>query len=413
MRTLASLGVLAFLGFVFGPNDLWGATRITVAAGEVDRRGSLASAPLPEGAGTGPWWLKAGDAPDQGELLAELGHDGRMWFYVYDLKVGQSRTYEVVRSGPGGSFANSLEVVEDNGVLRVGEEPTEPTVAPPEILCYQGVKSALPAGFEPQFQRGGYIHPVFTPDGVAVTDDYPPNHKHHHGIWSPWTRTVFQGRSPDFWNMGEKKGTVEVVGKPETWTAGGFAGFRTKHQMIDLTAPGGPKPAIDEQWDLTAYASPMGEGRANVFDLVITQTTASDSPLQLPKYHYGGLGFRGNRQWDGKDNCKFLTSEAKTRADGNETRAKWCHVGGLVDGKPAGIAILCHPDNFRFPQPVRLHPEEPFFCFAPSQLGDWSIEPGKPYVAKYRFVVTDGEPNAVEIERRWRDYAEPVKVTVE
>ena len=70
------------------------------------------------------------------------------------------------------------------------------------------------------------------------------------------------------------------------------------------------------KWDVTAYASPMGAGKANVFDLVITQTTASESPLQLPKYHYGGLGFRGNRQWDGKDNCEFLTSEGKTRADG-------------------------------------------------------------------------------------------------
>jgi hypothetical protein len=109
---------------------------------------------------------------------------------------------------------------------------------------------------------------------------------------------------------------------------------------------------------------------------------------------------------------RFLTSEGKTRENGNETRAKWCYVGGDVDGKPAGIAILCHPDNFRFPQPVRIHPDEPFFCFAPSQLGDWKIEPGKPYGAKYRFVVTDGEPDAKEIERLWRDYAEPVKVTV-
>lgn len=417
MSRLASFGVVAaaLLGMLLADRPAQAAGRFTVSAGEVDRHGSIARIAAPDGgAGQGPWWLKplaAGGGQDR--VLAQRGPDGRWWFYVYDLKAGQTRTYEI--GGPAERDLNpaNLAVVADAGVLRVGEDRQDAKPAAPEILRYQGAMTALPEGYAPELQRGGYIHPVFTPDGVPVTDDYPPNHKHHHGIWSPWTKTLFKGRSPDFWNMGAKKGTVEVVGHPATWSAGGFAGFSTKHQMIDLTAPDGPKPAIDEQWHVTAYASPMGAGKANVFDLVITQTTASDSPLKLPKYHYGGLGFRGHRQWDGKENCKFLTSEGKTRADGNETRAKWCHIGGLIDGKPAGIAILCHPDNFRFPQPVRLHPDEPFFCFAPSQLGDWSIEPGKPYVAKYRFVVTDGEPDAKEIERRWRDYAEPVTVAVE
>jgi hypothetical protein len=62
---------------------------------------------------------------------------------------------------------------------------------------------------------------------------------------------------------------------------------------------------------------------------------------------------------------------------------------------------------------MRLHPDEPFFCFAPIQLGDWSIEPGKPYVAKYRFVAFDGPPDKAEIERLWNDYANPPKATVQ
>jgi hypothetical protein len=45
----------------------------------------------------------------------------------------------------------------------------------------------------------------------VVTDDYPANHKHHHGIWFAWTRVDFEGRKTDFWNMGDGKGTVEFV----------------------------------------------------------------------------------------------------------------------------------------------------------------------------------------------------------
>ncbi len=60
----------------------------------------------------------------------------------------------------------------------------------------------------------------------------------------------------------------------------------------------------------------------------------------------------------------------------------------IVDESPSSATS----DSFRFPQPVRLRPTEPFYCFAPSQFGEWKIEPVKPYAAKYRFVVSDCQP---------------------
>lgn len=147
------------------------------------------------------------------------------------------------------------------------------------------------------------------------------------------------------------------------------------------------------------------------FDLTVRQECATEDPLILPEYHYGGLGFRGNQLWNGAGNLIVLTSDGETdRVKANATRARWCYVGGLVDGGPSGVAILGHPGNFRFPEPIRVHPGEPFFCFAPSQLGEWRIEPGKAHVARYRFVVFDGAPDRELIERWWRDYAEPVAV---
>jgi hypothetical protein len=79
----------------------------------------------------------------------------------------------------------------------------------------------------------------------------------------------------------------------------------------------------------------------------------------------------------------------------------------MVEGKRAGIAILCHPSNFRAPQPMRLHPTEPFFNYAPQEAGDMEIAPGQTYVARYRFVVHDGPPNKELIDRLWNDYAHP------
>jgi hypothetical protein len=364
-----------------------GEVRVRVDAGKVDRRDALVGVEVPDGTG---------------------GHPKRLWLKV-NLKAGESASYVLPRdaSPPAKTAMSARDDGRDVLRLRSGER---------DLLVYQGGVGILPQGYDESFRRGGYIRSVFTPSGVLVNDDYPPGHKHHHGVWSPWTKTEFEGRHPDFWNMGALTGTVKAVSARLTETGPLVAGFEATHRMIDLSAKPMPKPAIDEHWSVLAYTSSIGTGDSarpcNVFDLVITQTCATASPLILPEYHYGGLGFRGHRQWDGEGNCRFLTSEGKTVADGNATRAKWCHVGGDVDGKPAGVAILCHPDNFRFPQPVRLHPHEPFFCFAPSQLGDWRIEPGKPYVARYRFVVADGRPDPNEIERLWHDYAEPPGVLV-
>lgn len=374
--------------------------RVTVSAGDFDRRDTPVAFMLPEGAKTDSHLrdTNAKTLPLQADALRHAA------FILESLKKGESKTYELVM----GTIdpRPRLETRREGGVLRIafGGKP---------VMQYQAGKSALPrADLAPIFQRGGYLHPITSPSGKIVTDDYPSNHKHHHGIWFPWTKTEFEGRHPDFWNMGDGKGTVEFVALGETWNGPVHGGFQTQHRFVDLTAPE-PKVALNELWEVKVYAVGQGAKPYHVFDLVSTQQCASSSPLKLPQYYYGGLGFRGNFAWNGKNNTFFLTSEGETdRVKGNETRGRWCHVGGKVDGELTGIAILCHPDNFRAPQPMRLHPSEPFFCFAPQQSGDMQIEPGKPYVSRYRFVVADGAPDPMELERLWNDYAHPPTVTV-
>jgi hypothetical protein len=275
-----------------------------------------------------------------------------------------------------------------------------------EMFRYQAEPGELPRpDIKAEFRRGGYIHPVLSPSGKLVTDDFPRNHVHHHGIWAPWTKTKFEGREPDFWNMGQEIALVEFVAVDQVWSEGASAGLTARHRFVDLKAPGGPKAALNETWTIRAFAV-EGPRPGYLIDLISTQTCATTSPLELPKYHYGGLGFRGNWAWNGKTNGLYLTSNGDTdRLKINETRGSWAWIGGPVDGGITGTAILCHPSNFRAPQPMRLHPTEPFLCFAPQQLGDMAIKPGEPYVFRYRFVVADGEPDAKLIEQWWKDYA--------
>jgi hypothetical protein len=373
---------------------------LTVSAGEFDRRDTVVEVALPEELADGNFNLR-----EDGGKGSPLQSDGRRGVFVLrQLAAGKSKTFTLEPMTASGADPD-MQATRDAGALKL-------SMSGKDVLQYQGGKTPVPAGIEPKYQRGGYIHPVYTPSGKLLTDDYPPNHKHHHGIWSPWTKTEFEGRHPDFWNMGDLTGTVEPAGILKTWSGPVAAGFRARHRFVDLSAKPDPKTALNEQWEVNLYRVGAGEKPYFQFDLVSKQHCATSSPLILPKYYYGGLGFRGNRQWNGAENVTFLSSEGKDRKTGNETRGRWAWVGGKVDGHAIGVAILCAPENFRAPQPMRIHPNEPFFCYAPSQLGDFKIEPGQTYTSRYRFIVTDGDPGKAEIERQYNDYAHPPAASI-
>ncbi|MBV8881570.1 MAG: PmoA family protein [Planctomycetaceae bacterium] len=261
---------------------------------------------------------------------------------------------------------------------------------------------------DPVFSRSGYLHPISTPSGKTVTNDSPANHLHHHGIWSAWTSSEFEGRKSNFWESKEKQGKVEFVKIDGTVSGPVYGGFTVRHRFVNLTAPDGPKTALDEVWDVRVYALTD----RYVFDLTSTQTAASDHPLVIKEYRYGGIGFRGSPEWEGKTGVDFLTSEGKGRVDGHATKAKWVLATGKLGGGEASVGFLCHPSNFRFPQPLRIHPDEPFFNWAVPQGGDFSIEPGKPYVAKYRFIVADGRRSAAQMAIDWAAYGEAPGLTL-
>src|SRR5262249_17011626 len=92
--------------------------------------------------------------------------------------------------------------------------------------------------------------------------------------------------------------------------------------------------------------------------------------------------------------------------EGNHTRPRWCDLSGRVEGTTTGITLLTHPANFRFPEPLRIHPSMPYMVYTPSHLGDWEITPEKAHVTRYRLVVHDGPVVPAEVERLWRDFAE-------
>jgi methane monooxygenase PmoA-like len=342
---------------------------------------------------------------------------------VNAAKDSQGRTYPLQKIGKRGSVLLKalkgdlkLELISATGeqepvkVARDGKK-LKVTAGDKRLLEYQAEPGEFPRdNIKPIFRRGGYLHPIYSLSGKVITDDFPPNHIHHHGVWFSWSLAEFEGRVTDFWNMGDGKGHVEFAALGQNWSGPVHGGFTTKHRYIDLTG-GAPKTALNEDWEVRIL-NRFPDQKFWVFDLSCTQTCASTA-IKFPEYRYGGVGLRGNWAWNGKDAVNFLTSEGiSDRVKAHATPGRWCDMHGVIDGQAVGITVMGHPENFRAPQPMRVHPTEPFFNFAPQQAGDFELKPGERYVARYRFVIHEGTPDKGLLDRIWAAYAYPPKVEV-
>lgn len=280
------------------------------------------------------------------------------------------------------------------------------TVEGQTVCEYQMQPGALPEGVAKSFAHGAHLHPIYSPGGKLVTGNHQPDHPWQRGVWIGWTKTEFGDSHPDFWNTGKDGKIMAEVRfeKLDRFWDGAEAGFTSRHAFLNHQHLPDER-VLNEIWDLRVSQKTLNGTLTNIIDLTSTQTCAGDKPLKLPKYHYGGLGLRGNPLWNPVSAVTMLTSEGHDRKSGDGTKARWVYLGGEVDGALTGISVLIHPSNFRFPQPLRLNPKNPQLCVAPSQDGEWSIEPGKPYVSQYRLLVFDGKPDANWLEDQWQSFA--------
>lgn len=265
------------------------------------------------------------------------------------------------------------------------------------VLRYNHAIVPPPKGQSVLYARSGFVHPLNTPAGVQLSRIHPADHIHHLGLWNPWTKATFEGRHIDFWNLREGTATVRFV-KYESKSPDGFVALL---DHIDLRAPGGEKVVLHER--LSVRVIPHS---ADVYllDLISVQRCATDSPLIVEQYRYGGLGLRLDGDLRNPD-C--LTSEGKSRKDGNGTAARWFDsFATTAEGKIVGSLWLSHPRNPVHPETMRIWPDGYFVNFCPVVNAPLKIEPGRPLTLRYRIAVHDGNMTAAAAEQLWKQFAQ-------
>lgn len=378
---------------------------VTITPSEPESLG-LVEIPLPEGVDSKSHWEVFDSAGQRLPAQQRLGEPRRL---IVKSVLSEAAKF-TLRPAVGSNLANPLQVTEKDGQLKL--------LAPPhELLSYHTRPSQPPHGIAAHYSRSGHIHPLMVPGDRPITAEYPVDHPHQNGVFFAWVNTTFDNHEVDFWNMGKQLGSVRHKRLVESMSGELFAGFSAELEHVDLTRGG--TVVLNESWQVMAFPLLDGEREFYLVDLESKQIAASATPLAVNEYHYGGFGWRGSTDWlsdpknTEKPGCKFLTSEGLDRVKGNHTRPDWVAVTGQVDGETCSIAIFGHSSNFRHPQPVRLHPSKPYFCFAPCVTGGFEISQEKPLTSKYRIVTHTGPANPDLYRRLVKAWAHPPQVVLE
>jgi len=329
------------------------------------------------------------------------------WMIRQNGQETKKHFYQLQKSAPGKPAEISAEDKDGSITIMAGDK---------KLLRYFHKTVYPPAGIDTNYKRSGFIHPLWSPNGQELTRIQPTDHYHHYGIWNPWTHTLFESDTVDFWNIKGKQGTVRFAKFNSVTNGPVYSEFEALHEHVVFKKDGSEKVALNELQTVRVY-HPGDHEDYYIVDITSKMTCASQSPLLIVAYRYGGFGWRATEFWD-KNNSEMLTSEGKTRDNTDGTKARWCIVQGALPGNDSGGAVmLSHPSNYNHPEPLRIWDKKAnggrgdvFANFATTKDKDWLLEPGKTYVLKYRLVVFNGKFDAAKAESAWGYFAEAASI---
>ncbi len=320
----------------------------------------------------------------------------------------RKRIFELVKAAPLRPSSH-INVLDKEGSLTISSKNKN-------LLKYNYKTMYPPKGVDTVFKRSGFIHPLWSPHGQELTRINAPDHYHHFGLWNPWTHVSFEGDTVDFWNLKSKLGTVRFVNFVSVNDGPVYADYQALHEHVVFKKNGIEKVAMNELQTVRIY-QPLDNQDYYIADITIQLNCATESPVVLEEYRYGGLGWRATEKWN-KDNSETLTSEGKTRKDADGSKARWVIVQGSIDQDYAGAVMMSYPTNYNYPEPLRIWPEnmngrgDVFANFSPTKDKDWPLKPGQDYVLKYRFLVFNGHYSKEKAEAAWQSFAHPPIITI-
>lgn len=200
-----------------------------------------------------------------------------------------------------------------------------------------------------EYTRANFVHPLLGLDGEVLTQAFPEDHKHHHGVFWAWHQLwVGELRAGDPWVTSDFLATVRDARVVEQGPV-----FCTLRIVADWTSPlvrsedGQPKPIISEKTQIRLFHA-SGDSRWIDFQIQL-------QPL-LPNVKIGGA--ENSRGYSGFTvRLKPPAKMSIQAASGEQTEdlvgeaSGWADVSGVfaTGGQPSGLSILSHRSLPEFP----------------------------------------------------------------
>ena len=264
-----------------------------------------------------------------------------------------------------------------------------------KVLFYQ----VKPKSLDGKFARAGYIHPLYDLTGNIITEDFPDDHPHHHGIYTAWHQILLNGRPiADGWT-GEN--ILWEVTDTEVAMGSKSIAIRSEVHWKHVDGREG-EPIVKEDLKITVHEL---NDAYRIIDYDIRLSPLRDG-VQIggsdDEKGYGGFSLRFKLPHD----IRFVSKGREVEPQVVSIAAgPWMDFKGSFDGQSqSGIVVFCHPDNPGSPQPWILRKEKSMQNVA--YPGRVPVELGKEGLRlRYRMVIHKSELGEQAIEELYQRYA--------
>jgi hypothetical protein len=278
------------------------------------------------------------------------------------------------------------------------EDPAEGTLTirdgKTDVLTYR-YGDQIQEGVDPKYIQSCYIHPLLSLDGRVLTDDFPADHFHHHGLFWVWPVVRTRGVSTSTWEPKMPRLRQRFVAwlKREEVKGAFVLSFENAWELDE-------KETVAEETVTLRIHHAGRKGRRIDLEVVIE---AVDGPLELqgtPDQNkgYGGLCFRGAPMFTG---ATMTTDEGLLKEDAVHTPFRWIDLST----RELGIAVFVSPDHPGFPTNWMVRNS-----YAGIINASWPglepvvLKPDEPVTLRYRVYIHRGDATAGEVKAAYAAY---------
>ena len=253
-----------------------------------------------------------------------------------------------------------------------------------------------------------FLYPIRTVSGIAISRGFPVQPREGETHDHPWHRGLWYGHGDingeDFWREQSDKGTARLpLSEAPTISANTL-----DVKLAMTTAANVRMGTIDERYSFSRDKSNF------LIDTTITIAADAEKPLRFGDTDDGGFGFRLSDDFREDRGVDMENSEGlKGSKQMWGQPARWVRYSATVNGKRAGLVMLDHPSNLRYP--TRWHARGYALCaanpFALSSFtkdkaadGSYTLPAGKTLRLRYLVIVHEGDISRESIEQYFSNF---------